>query len=117
MRAPSRHSGRVLFCLITVILLSCQSTVLADWGGTITGTAASTESDGVNSASYDQQYTLYNSGRPTPTVRYSLSGLFRHFQTRTGSGPYSWLTEARPTGAMDWHTPLLLLECVVHREA
>ncbi|MCB1060240.1 MAG: hypothetical protein KDB65_08410 [Calditrichaeota bacterium] len=80
---------------------------MADWGGTITGTAASTESDGVNSASYDQQYTLYNSGRPTPTVRYSLSGLFRHFQTRTGSGPYSWLTEARPTGAMDWHTPLL----------
>jgi len=81
----------------------------ADWGGTISGSAASSDVDNVRSTAIDQQYTLYATDRPTPHLRYTLSGLYRRLQTSMDNGPYTWLTEVRPAGSLDMNLPILNL--------
>lgn len=81
--------------------------VRADWGGTISGNATTSEGGDTRTRSLDQQYTLFTSGSPTPTIRYSLSGLFRHLRSQTGDGPYLWSNEVSPTGVINWNMGVL----------
>jgi len=108
MRAIFNHittavNSFVMVCLIGLTLSDAR----ADWGGTITGSASTAKIDSIRSTSLEQLYTLYTSDQPTGNIRYSLSGLFRHLQSRSGDEPYYWTTEARPTGAISWSTPIL----------
>ncbi|NUO18984.1 hypothetical protein HUU59_05995 [bacterium] len=92
--------------LLTIGLLATEG-LYADWGGTLSGSAASSTIDTTRSTSYEQQYTLFTSGQPTHNIRYSLSGLFRHLQSNSGTGVHLWTTEYRPTGSINWTMPLL----------
>ena len=107
MRAILIHITIAVHSLVAfgLVGLLCEE-ARADWGGTVTGSAAVAEIDNVRSNSVEQYYTLYSSAQPTGTFRYSLSGLFRHLQNRTGNGPYSWTTETRPSASINWATQL-----------
>ncbi len=108
MKALFRYSNRAFLSVISVFILCMTAPVVrADWGGTITGSAATSQTDTVRSDAVDQQYTAYTSSQPTENVRYSFAGLFRHLQSRTNKGPYSWSTELSPSGAITWSTPVL----------
>ena len=113
MRALFRHrphSFKSVYYTALILLLSMGSPLAqADWGGTVSGSAASSDVDGVSTTAFDQQYTLYATDRPTPNVRYTFSGLYRRLQARTDNGPYNWITEVRPTGALDMNLPIVNL--------
>lgn len=102
---PLTRSTQIGLLLSALVWITPQ--LRADWGGSVTGSAASTSIDTSRAVSYDQEYFLYTSGRPTSTIRYSLTGLFRHLQNRTDDGFTNWSTEARPSGAIHWSTGIL----------
>lgn len=103
------HSAKkITFCATFATLLSITlPPAWADWGGSVTGSASSTQIEQQKSSVIDQQYMLYTTGRPTSNIGFSLSGLYRHLQNSTDAGPYSWLTEFRPSGSLNWNLPLV----------
>lgn len=105
MRAYLRHKTYLVFGLLAVVLTGMTAgNACADWNGTATGSASSSEIGDQSSSSWDQQYTLYTSGRPTSNIRYSLGSLFRHLRSKAEGSPSIWLTETRPSGAVNWST-------------
>ncbi len=112
MRALFRHKSpyglcwvtATLFCLICVLL---SDVARAEWGGSLSGSAASSEQDSLRSRSLDQSYTVFTNGETSATLRYSFSGMFRHLQSQANEGPYSWRTEVRPTGSLNWRPGIL----------
>jgi len=97
--------ARILAIVAALVWITPQ--VRADWGGSLIGSATSTNLDSNKSTSIDQEYFLHGTGQPTRTIRWSLNGMYRNTQSVSNYGDGNRTEEWQPSGALHWSTDAL----------